>query len=249
LSDLEFELDNRLDEWPAFTPLMISAYKIGLQLSFHAPYRPPHSLVGFSGEERSNIQNDTLPLFEIAENWAKQSDACNTVVIHAAIGKEPADRKKLVSDTKTFLEWVLETFPHLRLALENNHPARPGEVKIGVDPIDVLSIISSIASPRLGACWDLGHDYLRHIGVEPTREWLEKVIHIHVHDVDHKGDDHFPLVFGNVPYKSWLQKWKMVGGKGKVILELKGGQLKDGQPAEITDALKKSITELSEVLG
>jgi sugar phosphate isomerase/epimerase len=248
LSMLEFELDNHLEDWPVFASIMESAFDIGLGLSFHAPYRSPHSLVGFAGGNCESIRKDMYPLYKIAETWAQRSSACRTVVIHAAVGIEPADKASLTADTRAFLDWVLENFPDIQLALENNHPAREGEVKVGVNPADVLSIISATSNPHLGACWDLGHDFLRKSGEEPTREWLSKVVHVHLHDTDISGLDHFPLVYGNVPYKRWLQKWKAAGGKGSVILELKGSQLKNWQPQEIAQALENSISALYEVL-
>jgi sugar phosphate isomerase/epimerase len=248
LSMLEFELDNRLADWAIFGPLMETAYELGLGLSFHAPYRSPHSLVGFAESSREGIEKDVYPLFKIAQTWAQRSSTCVPVVIHAAVGREPATREALAADTYTFLSWVLEAFPDIQLALENNHPAQPGEVKVGVEPADVLSFLSSIGNTRLGACWDLGHDYLRHSVEEPAKEWLTKVVHIHVHDSDSYGKDHYPLVYGNVPYERWLKKWKEVGGKGNVVLELKGDQLKDWPPAMITQTLEKSISALHEVL-
>ena len=243
LSLLEFELDDQQDDWPAFEPLMEAAFQMGLGLSFHAPYRSPHSLVGFAGRERSHIQGDYRPVLEIAETWARKSPACRTLVIHAAVAPEPASREALA-----FLAWVLEEYPNLQLALENNHPARQGEVKPGVELKDVLSMLAALGPPRLGACWDLGHDYLRQKGGAPTRKWLSKVVHIHVHDVDETGEDHFPLIFGRVPYERWLEAWKAQGGGGGVVLELKGKLLQNWSPARVEEALETSISRIKEVL-
>jgi sugar phosphate isomerase/epimerase len=249
LSALEFELDDRLEDWSDFEPLMQAAFERGLALSFHAPYRPPHSLVGFDGEGRARIQADYSPLLALAESWAQRSPACRTVVVHAAAGQAPAVQSALAADTQAFLGWVLEAFPDLELALENNHPERPGELKVGVAPQDVLALIAAVGSPRLNACWDLGHDFLRAGAAEPSAEWLAKVVHIHVHDVNGSGEDHYPLVFGNVPVDAWLHGWKAHGGRGSVVLELKGGQLK-GWPAEkIGEALELSIAALGKVLA
>ena len=249
LSSLEFELDDRQENWPDFAPLMEAAFQMGLGLSFHAPYRPPYRLAGFAGQEHSRIQDDYRPALAIAETWARRSSVCRTVVIHAAVAKEPAARKPLIEDTLAFLAWVLEEFPDLQLALENNHPARPGEVKVGVEPEDVLSMLTALDTPRLGACWDLGHDYLRQKGTVPTQEWLSRVVHIHVHDVDENGEDHFPLIFGRVPYEHWLGAWKAVTKGGGVVLELKGKHLQNWSQSQIAEALETSISSLNKVLA
>ncbi len=249
LSSLEFELDDQQEGWPAFKPLMEATFQMGLGLSFHAPYRFPHSLAGFNGQERQRIQADYRPLLGIAETWAQKSRECRTVVVHAAVGREPSSREALRADTMAFLEWVLEEFPGLQLALENNHPARPGEVKPGVEPEDILSMLASLDRPRLGVCWDLGHDYLRKKTTVPTREWLSMVVHVHVHDVDERGEDHFPLIFGRVPYMQWLEAWKASAGAGGVVLELKGKHLQNWPPAKITNALVTSISRIKEALA
>ena len=249
LSSLEFELDDQQENWIDFVPLMEAAFQMGLGLSFHAPYRPPHHLAGFAGQERSRIQDDYRPALAIAETWALKSPQCRTVVIHAAVAREPAVRKDLIEDTLAFLAWVLDEFPELQIALENNHPARPGEVKIGVEPEDVLSMLAVLDTPRLGACWDLGHDYLRQKGTVPTQAWLSRVVHVHVHDVDENGEDHFPLIFGRVPYEPWLGAWKAVTRGGGVVLELKGKHLQNWSQSQIADALETSIASLNEVLS
>ncbi len=249
LSALEFELDDHLEGWSAFGTLMEITHEMGLGLSFHGPYRLPRSLVGFSGEARERIQADIRPLLAIAETWARKSMKCHTLVVHAAVAREPASRGFLEADTLAFLAWVLEEFPDLQVALENNHPPAPGEVKVGVEPEEVLALIASINSPRLGACWDMGHDFLRHRGEEPAPEWLANVVHVHVHDVDENGEDHFPLIFGRVPYEHWLGAWKVLSGRGNVVLELKGKHLQDWSRERITEVLKANISFLHEALA
>jgi sugar phosphate isomerase/epimerase len=248
LSALEFELDDRLEDWPAFGPLMKASFEMGLALSFHAPYRQPHSLVGFAGNGRAHIQADVSPLLAVAETWAQLSPTCRRVVVHAAVGRAPADPAALAADTHAFLAWVLEAYPDLELALENNHPARPGEVKAGVAPQDVLALIAAVDNPRLNACWDLGHDFLRAGGAEPSAAWLAKVVHVHVHDINEIGVDHYPLVFGNVPVEAWLRAWKAQGGRGGAVLELKGKQLMGWSADKIGESLELSVATLGEVL-
>jgi sugar phosphate isomerase/epimerase len=249
LSLLEFELDDHQEDWPIFEPLMKTAFQMGLGLSFHAPYRPPYSLIGFASQERRRIQDDYRPMLEIAETWAQKSQSCKTLVIHAAVAHEPVSRETLIDDTLAFLTWVVEEFPELQLALENNHPARLDEVKPGVEPEDVLSMVTALDTTHLGVCWDIGHDYLRQKEAILTREWLSRVVHVHVHDVNNRGEDHYPLIFGRVPYKRWLGAWKMMGGGGSVVLELKGKHLQNWSPIRVAGVLEASVSKLKIVLG
>jgi sugar phosphate isomerase/epimerase len=166
-------------------------------------------------------------------------------VMHAAVSQPPADHAALVADTIAYLHWVLETFPGLHLALENNHPQIRDEIKVGIQREDVLEIANHLSPARMGICWDMGHDYLRHMHDEPSPEWLSRVTHVHLHDVDDDDQDHYPLVLGNVPHQYWLQRLKQVGMKGIVVLELKGERLKDWSMDQIRMALVTSIETIA----
>lgn len=248
LSALEFELDDRLDCWRDSPPLMETAVSLGLELSFHAPYRAPHSLVGFAGICRPTLEQEYRPLLEIAESWARRTGRPSTLVVHAAVSQQPADRTSLVTDTIAYLQWVEEAFPNLHLALENNHPQVRDEIKVGILRADILQIANCLPPARLGICWDMGHDYLSHQQEQPSPEWLSRVMHVHVHDVDQEDQDHYPLVFGNVPHQVWLQGLKQAGMKGIVILELQGGRLKDWSMEQVNAALAGSIETIAREL-
>ncbi len=84
LSALEFELDQHLDRWEEFEPLMEATVEEGLELSFHAPYRLPYTLVGYSTTNRASIENMYRPMLKIAEKWAIQTGKPRVAVFHAA---------------------------------------------------------------------------------------------------------------------------------------------------------------------
>lgn len=245
LSSLEFELDDHLDCWSEFPPLMESAVKQGLDLSFHAPYRAPHSLVGFAREGRTTREQEYRPLLEIAESWARRTGKPVTLVVHAAVSQPPADPTSLVADTIAYLQWAADSFPNLYLALENNHPTVRGEIKVGVQRAEILKIANCLPLDRLGICWDMGHDFLSHQHEEPSLEWFSRVTHVHVHDVDQEDRDHYPLVFGNVPHQLWLGRLRQVGMKGIVVLELQGKRLEDWSSEKVRETLVSSIETIA----
>lgn len=244
LSVLEFELDSHLEMWNETRELMEQCVGLGLDLCFHAPYRMPHRLSGFSGNDREVIIGDYQPLLDITREWAKRLGGQKTVVFHGARG-EHEGHSQLFADTRDFCAWLLESYPELRFALENNNPSDSRVTKIGVSREEVLELVMEFNSPRLGICWDMGHDYLAHRDDSLASEWLERVIHVHIHDVDSQENDHFPLVYGRVPHANWLAALHRVGMQGIVTLELKGGNLAGWQPDEISKALTASIQAIA----
>lgn len=244
LSTLEFELDSHLEMWVDTKRLIKKCFDLGMDLCFHAPYRLPHRIAGFSGNKRAKIIRDYQPLLDIAQGWAKRSGGQKTVVFHGARG-EKEDHSQLYADTRNYCQWLLDSYPDLIFALENNNPTEAKVIKIGVTREEVLELVSGFDSPRLGICWDMGHDYLAHRKDAPTTEWLERIIHVHVHDVDAHENDHFPLVYGKVPHADWLGALHQVGMKGIVTLELKGSNLKGWQSDEIRKALTVSVKTIA----
>ncbi|MDD5367929.1 MAG: TIM barrel protein [Anaerolineaceae bacterium] len=248
LSALEFELDRNQALWLAFEPLMLAAAELGLDLSFHAPFRAPYSLIGFAGKQRDQIIQDYHPMLDIAEQWGRRLGSNRVVVVHAAVSNPPAVRESLVADTRAFLSWGLDAFPHIQFALENNSLAKGNEVKIGEQLTGVLALIDALNDPRLKACWDMGHDYMVRGPASPPQAWLSAVAHVHVHDVNVRGNDHYPLIYQRVPFQVWLQHLVHVRMKGMVMLELKGGHLSGWPPAKIKAVLVRSIASITKIV-
>ncbi len=92
----------------------------------------------------------------------------------------------------------------------------------------------------------MGHDAVSKTPVELTPEWLSKVIHVHIHDVDENGLDHYPLVLGNIPYQDWLTQLKQAGMQGIVVLELKGERMKNWTLERVMAALTDSFSAISQ---
>jgi len=244
LDSLEFELDNRLPMWEDFGPLMEETVALGLQLSFHAAYRAPHTLLGYSSGKKEEIDQDYRPLLQIAEDWSLRLKKQHSVVFHAATAPAPHDTRPMIEDTVAFMQWVCTDFPHLKVALENNNPSSDNLVKLGIQREDVLALLQLIDRPQAGICWDMGHDALTTQPVTAPQEWVQKVIHVHLHDFDKDGQDHYPLIFGNVPYQRWLAQLKLAGLQGIVVLELKGERFKNMEYEQIIRSLADSFNAI-----
>ena len=248
LNTLEFELDAFLPEWNEIPHLIEDCHNAGMKLCFHAAYRNPNRIEGFSRNQRDAIVNQFQPMLSIAQGWAEKTKFPVNVVFH---GAHSMDQKRdiLEKDTIEFLAWVLDSFPGIFPALENNHPSKVGEIKIEGSRSSVFNVIEEINNPRLGVCWDMGHDFLSQGGMAVDQDWLSHVNHVHIHDVNNEGIDHYPLIFGNVPFAAWLPLLRSAKDLRVVTLELKGGLMTGWEWDRIQSALIDSIRIIQQGLG
>lgn len=219
LTALEFTLHPGTDEWESMRALAEECALAGYPCHFHAPYQPPFTLVGFASNEREAIQKMYDPALELVERLAEENHLVPSLVIHGATGH--ASRDDLRRDTEEFLRWVLSATRHARLMLENL-PPKPGFTRTGESREEVLEIVHQFNHPRLGMCWDLGHDYLLGHTQLPHTDFLRAVRHVHIHDINDAREDHFPLIYGNVPWQADLRALASVGFNGTAIMEING---------------------------
>jgi sugar phosphate isomerase/epimerase len=242
LAALEFTLDPQDEWWPHFEPLMDACVDLGAILSFHAPYLPPHTLAGFDGDRRAAIEADYGPMLDIAARYGPA-----VVVVHGP-ESESRSRDALAADAVAFFEWGLSRYQQLHLALENL-VAKEGVARIGDDRAEMGRIVRQVGHPRLGFCWDMGHDIKDERPVSGLdAEWMHLVRHVHVHDVNWEGDDHYPLVHGRVPYGPWLADLVSAGFGGIVSLEIKGHQLEHLGRERVRELVRASIAQIAEAL-
>jgi sugar phosphate isomerase/epimerase len=242
LEALEFVLDTHDPHWSRFDSLIEACSQSGFVLCFHAPYLPPYAITGFSGRRRAAIQSDYIPVLDIAARYGPA-----TVVIHGAHSRN-RPRTKLIGDTVAFLQWALARYRTLTLALENL-VFDPRRVKIGADRAEMLRIMEEVDHPRLGICWDMGHDVKddSHMGTF-EKEWIAHVRHAHVHDVSWQGVDHYPLIHGRVPYRTWLPLLVEAGFSDIVSLEIKGELLTHIEFQQVKELLCESILKVARAL-
>ncbi len=246
LNALEFLLDPGQREWEQFPPLMKACAEKGFYLSFHFPYRQAYSLEGFRDNQQAPSRTELASLLSLAQDLGASTGNPAVVVVHGAKSKT-CPRQDLYADTLAFMQWALDGFPQLLFAMENLGPAAAGEVKVGDTRPEVLDLVQSLASPRVGICWDLGHDALHHRSDLPSSQWLVKVIHAHIHDINATGLDHFPLVYDCVPFKSWLPTIATNHLPGAICLEIKGDQLQGWGIDKISQSLIDSVRLVKEL--
>jgi len=217
LGVLEFTLNLSSSGWAEMDSLIEECRRLGFGLTFHAPYKGPYNPAGFSGAGRGEVERLYRPAIEYAARFADE-DGPITLVVHGAKGERP--REELRRDTEAFLAWILEDFPRLRPAIELLVKEERVN-KIGDGKAELVDIVSALGSPRVGICWDLGHD-ARNGSVAAPPGFAPLVRHVHVHDISPDGRDHSPLIFGHVPYEERLRQLARSGYEGAVILEVNG---------------------------
>lgn len=217
LGVLEFTLDLSSPDWPEVNSLIEECHRLGFVLTFHAPYKNPHNPAGFSGAERDEVERLYRPALEYAARFAEETGP-TILVVHGAKGSSP--REELRRDTRAFLGWIVEEFANLRPCIELLVKEESAN-KIGDNKVELVEMVSGLSSPRVGICWDLGHD-ARNGSLPAPPGFIGLVRHVHVHDISPDGQDHCPLIFGSVPYEKRLCQLIGAAYGGIIILEVNG---------------------------
>jgi sugar phosphate isomerase/epimerase len=217
LNVLEFALNPSSPDWSEMRSLIEACHRLGFRITFHAPFKAPYNPAGFSGAKRDEVERLYRPALAYAARIAAEAGS-TPLVVHGAKGHGP--REELRRDTRAFLAWIGEEFANLRPCIELLVREEKAN-KIGDNKAELVEIVSSLDSPRIGICWDLGHD-ARNGSVAAPPGFIASVRHVHLHDIAPDGTDHSPLIFGNVPYEEYLRQLIRTGYEGAAILEVNG---------------------------
>lgn len=119
---------------------------------------------------------------------------------------------------------------------------------------EVLALVAAAepAPGALGVTWDLGHTTWNHAqgfdAAWPPAAFLERVAHVHVHDMDDTGQTHHPLDQGRVPLQGFVERLRSVGYAGSWDLELYPERW-GGEVAERRRRLDDSVARLAEAIA
>jgi sugar phosphate isomerase/epimerase len=242
MSVLEFTLHPEGDEWEATRALVEECVAAGYRCHFHAPYQGVFNAEGFSAAHREQVIARYSTPLDFAERMAERGGYTPALVIHGAHGV--GTLASLSEDTQQFLLWVLERTRHVRVMLENL-PPKTGFVRVGETYAQVVALVRAIDHPRLHICWDFGHSVLQNLGL-PGDDFLRAVRHVHIHDINAAREDHFPLMFGNVPWQEDLRALLRVGFTGAVVMEINGYRTQS--VARLPERLVESFVAMRQVI-
>ncbi|MBI5649128.1 MAG: sugar phosphate isomerase/epimerase [Chloroflexi bacterium] len=215
---LEFTLHPEGDEWEPMRALAAECVRAGYRCYFHAPYKDPFNPDGFASARRAELESRYALPIEFAEQMARLGNYDPALVIHGAHGKTAL--AELTEDTRAFLAWVIARTERARLMLEIL-PPKPGYVRVGETYEQVVNLVRELNHPRLNICWDFGHTVLQNLGLPPA-DFLSATRHVHIHDLNDAFEDHFPLIYGNVPWQADLRALMQAGFAGAVVMEING---------------------------
>jgi sugar phosphate isomerase/epimerase len=200
--------------------------KAGMHVSLH-PYseNTPYNPAFFSPKGNNPCRELHQRFFALAAEAARQQQAKTIVNIHPAAGPRESSRSMLVDQSVRFFEWAgkwcRSNAPAVCPVAELQIRPNPDESiqRIGDNFTELLDIVTN---SQVDACWDFGHGLLNSqrfgLLLEPPLELQPRIVHVHCHDVN--GDDHHPLIFGNVPWKRFLRSLIEWGFNDTVILEI-----------------------------
>jgi len=182
--------------------------------------------------------------FSLAADAAQQQEYPAVVNIHGAAGTSDDTRRHLVDQTIAFFtwagEWCREDAPEVGVTVELQISPNPDEAgrRVGDRYEELLDVA---LRSGVGACWDFGHAYWNTYrygrSLLPPEALLPHIRHVHCHDV-HGGEDHQPLVYGEVPWCKFIRLLADYGFDGRVILEVPPGQfLRAGGLQSLTDSV------------
>ena len=140
-----------------------------------------------------SLQRLTQPL-----HAADRLDA-HTLIIHPGFDpwRYPDMESLWIDNAIDFFRDLLsvETSSDCRLAIENIYEPAPDTL---------VSLVETVASPRLGHCFDVGHWNL--FGRTGLTAWLtqlgSRLFHLHLHDNHGDRDAHLPIGAGNIDFNA-----------------------------------------------
>jgi len=114
-----------------------------------------------------------------------------------------------------------------RLALENIYEETPDTL---------VNLVTTLASPWFGHCFDIGH--WRLFGKVPQDAWLAaiapRLLHLHLHDNHGSGDDHLAVGEGSIDFSPLLALLPTLPHPPSITLE-----------AHDPDELQRSLANLT----
>lgn len=216
------------------------ALEAGFRCHFHAPYPWDFPVCDYHGSGEAASQEIFRNLFDLALECAVRQGSPSVINLHGAAGSvERYDPIELRRATRDFLRWavgVVGDYP-VKIAMETM-VFSTATYRVGQFGSEILDIVKEIGGKALGLGLDMGHCARceRDSGTpyELSDDFIRRVVHVHLHDIDHQGTDHAPLIYGNVGYEGYLQWLARRHYQGVVVLELNFDQMKRaGDPTEM----------------
>jgi sugar phosphate isomerase/epimerase len=175
------------------------------------------------------------------------------IVVHPIEGHNKTQdeyRRLTVWKIKKITDTLERAHLNVQLALEINQ-FKAGKNSPGFTCAGILEIVTAVNSDQLGICFDFGHTWsnIRRGFLSKTipDEFLNCVIHTHIHDLSSEGQTHWPLTSGNVPVEEYVKLLAARQFNGVLNLELNYDRFKASINAK--QAISASLKKLGEIVN
>jgi sugar phosphate isomerase/epimerase len=203
-----------------------------MRLYVHGPLTQEFSPLQWQADRAGTLACYVPILRQVAEIAADQDGT--TLVLHG-VADPSVDLEANERGTTAFLTAIVEEIgrwsDRVAVAIELR-AFRPERFTAAATTRDsVLRIVQDADHPQIGICWDVAHDVESRIALgagwqAPEQEFLQEVIHLHLHDLGHDDEPHCPPLIGRVPLHDALRvvpdvarimevRWRMAERMGK----------------------------------
>ncbi len=183
-----------------------------LSVSVHGPLTPEFSPQRWR-EEPDRTLKRYRPVLDQVRELSREQGPTN-LVLHAITDRSrtPGDNER---QTARFLQAILNELERtssdvtVNVELRAYRPERASAA--ATTRASALRIVEQTESNLIGICWDLAHDLESRIvlgneWVEPDEQFLNRVRHVHLHDLGPEDEPHYPPLTGRVPLESALNR-------------------------------------------
>lgn len=236
---------------------VLGAYRqAGLAVQVHVSLDPRFATQRWLGEPDA-LQSEYQPILDVVRSLAQEQRRV-VLIVHGS-GDPRLSEAENREATVGLLTWLAGETDlsdgkvliglELRAAVDN----RPA---IGRSRASALDLVQAVNSPRVGICWDLAHDFENSRcepgwTIVPEDAFLERVVHVHAHDIDNLWEPHYPLVLGTVPVAEQLAALAArPAGVPSITMEVRWRCAERlGAPWDLLAASFQSIEQLLATIG
>jgi sugar phosphate isomerase/epimerase len=182
----------------------------GLVISVHGPLTPEFSPKAWKDQPAETIRRYQPVLGQLAEIASDQGGV--TLILHAVADRDASLGGNEIA-TARFLSAIAEECmaqdDSISIALELRAFRHDRPSAAATSRESVQRVLDMVDAPQVGLCWDIAHDLESHLALgemwsTPPDSFLERIIHLHVHDLGPEGEPHYPPVVGRVPIERTL---------------------------------------------
>jgi hypothetical protein len=203
---------------PDWIPISKRFQNAGFACQLHVSLDPRFALARWE-TDRAGLQVDHRAIIAAAIAIGERQSSPVAFVVHATSSSLDRTRDG-ITEAKGYLEWaggLLAGAEANVILCPELRPARDrADRRWDRSRASIASVVGSLAHPKIGICWDLGHDWEnrdKEDGWSPTPSdaFLKWVRHVHLHDAGANGALHHPLGSNRVP---WAEQLRLLSGRG-----------------------------------